>query len=77
MIYLEKQKSMDEEEPQNEPGTSSTSQPLVPIKDQQPVHRDQLTGTHLKTKTVSLAMSTVHEVRTLERQCFTRSPYLD
>ena len=75
-----KHKSMDSdednEEPQNEPGTSSTSQPFVPVlplhQGQQAVHRDQLPAPILMTKTVSIAMSIVHEVRTLEGHCFIR-----
>ena len=39
------------------------------IKDQQPVNRDQLPGPILRTKTVSIAMSIAHEVRTHEGQC--------
>ena len=74
----EKYKSMDSdednEEPQNEAGTSSTSQPFVPVlplhQGQQAVHRDQLPAPNLVTKTVRKEMSRVHEVRTLEGQCF-------
>ena len=54
-----KHKSMDsdedDEEPQNEPGTSSTSQAPT-----------------LMTKTVSIAMCTAHEVRTLDGYCATQ-----
>ena len=70
----------DDEEPQNEPGTSSNSQTAVPVlplfikdqkpvhKDQQPVRKDQLQVLILVMKTVRKAMSTVHRVRTLEEQ---------
>ena len=44
------------------------------IKDQQPAHKDQLPAPILMTKTVSIAMSAVHEVRTLEGQCSTQIP---
>ena len=56
----------DDEEPQNEPGTSSTSQPFVPALplNQRPAASSQ--APILMTKTVSIAISTVHEVRTLE-----------
>ena len=57
----------DEEEPQNEPGTSSTLNLLIHyflvIKDQQQVLKDQLSVTPLRMKTVSLVMKTVHRVK--------------
>ena len=69
----------DDDEPQNEPGSSSNSQPIVPAltlhqvhKSQQPVRKDQLPLTTLRMKTVSIAMSIEHEVRTLERHCSTQ-----
>ena len=68
-LLPQKHKSMvsdvDDKEPQNEPGTSSTSQLFLPAPT-------------LMTKIVSIAMSIVHEVRTLEGQCFTqilKNPY--
>ena len=74
-----KHKSMDsdedDEEPQNEPGSSSNSQLIVPVlplhqgpaasyKSQQPVRKDQLPLTTLRMKTVSTVINIVHEVRT-------------
>ena len=38
-------------------------------KDQQPARKDQLQVLILVMTTVSIAMSTVHRVRTLEEQC--------
>ena len=68
----------DDEEPQNEFGTSSNSQTTVavlPLKDQQPVHndqqpvrKDQLQVLILVMKTVRKAMSTVHRDKTLDEQ---------
>ena len=66
----------DDEEPKNEPGTSSASQRFnqcyLYIKDQQPVRRDQLPVQTLGMKAVSMATSVVHDVRTLEGQCPTQ-----
>ena len=47
------------------------------IKDQQQVLKDQLPRTTLWMKTVSTAMSTVHEVRTPEDRVLPRSPHSD
>ena len=66
----------DDEEPKNEPGTSSTSQPCnqcyLCIKDQQPVRKEQLPVQTLVMKAVSMATIIVHDVRTLEGQCPTQ-----
>ena len=60
------------EEHQNEPGTSSSSQPTylcyLFIKDQQPVRKDQLPVPTLRMKRVSTVTSTVHEVSTPQGQ---------
>ena len=80
-----KHKSMDsdehDEEPQNEPGTSSNSQPFLyqydiiikdqeqVRKDQQPVRKDQLQVLLLVMKTVSIVMNFVHKVRTPKGHC--------
>ena len=56
----------DDEEPQNELGTSSNSQPIAPVF---LICMDQLPVQFLVTKTVSIATRKVHKVRTLEEQC--------
>ena len=73
-----KHKSLDSDEDDEEPQKWTRNLFLPPnllyqcylwIKGQQPVHRDQLPAPILMTQTVSIATSTVHEVRTPERQC--------
>ena len=56
----------DNEENQNEPGTSST---LNLLHQYFLIRMDQLPVQFLVTKTGSTATSTVHKVRTLEEQC--------
>ena len=55
--------------------SSSTSEPfvLVLLLNQGPAATSQGPAPILMTKTVSIAMSTVHEVRTLVGQCFTQN----
>ena len=67
----------DDEEPKNEPGTSSRLSALwyqcyLYIKDQQPVCKEQLPVQTLGMKAVSMATSVVHDVRSLEAQCPTQ-----
>ena len=65
----------DDEEPQNDPGTSSNSRPVVHclfLKDQLQVHKKQLPVTALRMKTVSTATNIVHEVRTPKGHCSTQ-----
>ena len=69
----------DDEEPPNKSGTcsdSQTSEPLLLLHqgsssshDQQPSRKDQLQVRILVMKTVSIAISVVHRVRTLEVTC--------
>ena len=63
----------DDEEPENEPETSSTSQTTVPVLPycQGPAASSQGPAQFLVTKTVSIAMSIVHKVRTQEGLCTT------
>ena len=76
-----KHKSMDsdedDEELQNEPGTSSNSQPAVPVI---PYHQGQVEHSQGPTvlnnsadeKTVNIAMNIVHKVRIPKGLCTTK-----